>query len=130
MAKAKKPIYCWDTTTLLAWLKEEATAPLPDIALVVQEIDANEAILIISTTVYTEILEGELTDGVRDCLDKFLARSNVVIADLTKPIAQRAAQIRTRGHQETPKRKVKTPDAQMVATALALNADVLHSLDG
>jgi len=129
MAKKQKPIYCWDTTTLLAWLKNEDSAPLADIALVVQEIDSGDATLVIPTTVYTELLEAALSTEQQAVLDAFLKRSNVISADLTVAIARRAADIRHRGHCETPKRKVRTPDSQMAATALALSAAALHTLD-
>jgi predicted nucleic acid-binding protein len=129
MAKSKAPVYCWDSTVLLAWLQEEATAPLGDIELVVKEIDSKEATLIIPATVYTEILEARLKPGERDKLDAFLKRSNVIAADLTVPIARRAADMRNRGLEEQPKRRIKTPDAHMAATALSLAADVLHTLD-
>jgi predicted nucleic acid-binding protein len=129
MARAKKPLYCWDTTILLAWLKNESTAPLADIALVVSEIDSKEANLIIPATVYTELLDASLSEEERELLDRFLKRSNVLSIDLTIPIAKRAAAIRQRAHEESPRRKLKTPDAQIAATALAMSADVLHSLD-
>ena len=129
MPKGNKPKYCWDTTTALAWLGEEESAPLADIALVVQEIDANEAILIMPATVYSEILEAEFTPEQLATFEAFLKRSNVHSVDLTPEIARRAAAIRQRGREEKPKRKLKTPDAQILATAIAYGADALHSLD-
>jgi predicted nucleic acid-binding protein len=129
MSKTERPLYCWDSTTFIAWLKEEESAPLGDIALVVREIDTKEANLLIPATVFSEILEAHLDSNQKDQLEAFLMRSNVVSADLTVPISRRAAAIRDRGLQENPKRKLKTPDAQILATALAHHADALHTLD-
>jgi predicted nucleic acid-binding protein len=129
MAKSKKPIYCWDSTTPIAWLKGEQSAPLADIDLVVQEVDADEAIMIIPATVYSEILEVNFEPDQLAAFDAFLNRANVLSVDLTPQIARRAAAIRERGLAERPKRKLKTPDAQIAATAIAYGANVLHSLD-
>lgn len=51
----------------------------------------------------------------------------MIAADTTVPIAQKASRIRSRGEEEG--RKIKTPDATIMATAILYEADVLHSLD-
>lgn len=114
---------------MLAWLLEEATAPLADIAIVVSEIDNKDAHLLIPATVYSEILMGALTKEQKNNLDAFVRRSNVESVDLTVNIASKAAEIRERGHRERPERKVKAADSHMAATAIMHNATVLHSLD-
>jgi predicted nucleic acid-binding protein len=129
MAAINKPKYCWDTNTLLAWLREEPTAPLADIQQVVREVDNKEANLVIPIPVFSEVFQGRLTQEQRDLLDKFRQRSNVILMDLTLPIASEAAEIRERGYAENPTRKLKTLDAQIAATAIASGADVLHALD-
>lgn len=136
MSKSKKvpkasrtPKYCWDTTVFLAWIKEEASAPLEDIELVVDEIDRNAAVLVVSGIVQAEILEAELKPAQRAMLGQVLSRSNVVNADATVPIFQKAGEIRSRGHAEKPKRKIKTADATVIATAISYGVDALHTLD-
>jgi len=122
-----KIIYCWDTSVLTAWVNEESTAPLGDIGLVVDELDNNKATLLMSVNTITEMLDAKFTPGQRTKYDLFFKRSNVVMANITPQIAQRASMIRncalTKG------RKIQTPDAQILATALLYKADVLHSLD-
>lgn len=130
MAKRKSlPIYCWDSSTFVAWLYEEASAPLSDIELVVAEVDSGKAYLIVPAPVYSELFMDSLDDKQRDLLDGFLNRSNVVSVDLTIVISKKASSIRERARREQPKRNLKNPDAQIVATAILHKANVLHSLD-
>jgi len=122
-----KPKYSWDATVFLAWLVEEATAPLLDIDAVVGEIDEDKAVLIVSVTAYSEILEAKNDPDKMAKFREFLKRSNVVVADSTVAIAERAGQIRSKGLAQG--RKIKTPDATYLAVAVHYKADVLHSLD-
>ena len=51
---------------------------------------------------------------------------------MTFPIAQKAEEIRSRALTTGPKsqrRNIRTPDAQIIATAFIQQADVLHSLE-
>jgi predicted nucleic acid-binding protein len=120
--------YAWDSGVFIAWLCEETTAPLGDMDLVVREIDAGRANLILSVITYSEILESKYDKEQLEKLELFLWRSNVVKVDITIPIAQKAAQIRDAGLRDG--RKIKTPDATVIATAILHKADVLHTLDG
>lgn len=129
MGKISKPTYCWDTCTLLAWIKQEKEHPLADISLVVDEIDKKKANLLIPAPVFSEVFEMDLSAEQREVLRGFIVRSNVQPADLTMPIAQRASELRASGHKERPKRKIKTIDAQIAATALGYEVDMLHALD-
>jgi hypothetical protein len=94
---SKRPNYAWDSTVFLAWLGEEATAPLADIAAVVQEIDSGEANLIVSVTAYSEVLEAKHTEEQMGKFRRFLQRSNVVVVDQTVIVAEKAQQIRSKG---------------------------------
>lgn len=127
MSKAKRPKYCWDTSVFLAWIKAEEGSPLDDIELVADEIDGDKADLIVPVTIYTEVLEAKHTKKQIGQFQLFLKRSNVHSVDTTIGIAQKASDIRSRALKEG--RKLKTPDATVIATALIYGADVLHSLD-
>ncbi len=127
MPRRKKPVYSWDTTVFIAWINEEDGAPLGDIALVADEIDKNEAFLVVSVLVIPEVLETKMNDRQRETFNDFLKRSNVQIIATTLPIAQKARSIRDKGLAE--ERKIKTPDATIMATAVIQRCDVLHSLD-
>jgi predicted nucleic acid-binding protein len=119
--------YAWDSTTVIAWLCDEATAPLADIGLVVNEIDGDHANLILSATIHAEVLETKHTPEKFQMFKRFSRRSNVINADMTVAIAQKAARIREACLKEG--RKLRTPDATILATAILYKASVLHSLD-
>lgn len=119
--------YAWDSGVFIAWLCEEATAPLGDIDLVVREIDGDRANLILSVMTYSEILESKHDKEQLEKLDLFLQRSNVVKVDTTIPIARKAGRIRDIGLHEG--RKIRTPDATILAVAILHKAHVLHTLD-
>ncbi|MBC8350381.1 MAG: PIN domain-containing protein [Planctomycetes bacterium] len=125
----KRPIYCWDTTVFLAWLKEEPNAPLADIDLVAREIDDNKAVLVVPVTITSEILDSRLSGEQRAKLSAFLKRSNIINANTTLDIAKKASEIRDAGLAMKPAKKIKTPDATIVATAIIYQCDALHSLD-
>lgn len=127
MPKRKQTVYSWDTTVFLAWINDEKDAPLGDIALVADEIDKNEAILVVSVLVVPEVFETKMTDQQKVLFNDFLKRSNVQLIDTTLPIAHKARAIRERGQADG--RKIKTPDATIMATAIVKGCDVLHSLD-
>jgi hypothetical protein len=122
-----KASYSWDATVFIAWLCEEPSAPLGDIDQVVGEIDSAQANLIVSVTAYSEVLAAKHTDEQMNQFRRFLKRSNVLVADNTVQIAEKAGEIRGKGLAEN--RKIKTPDATYLATAILFQADVLHSLD-
>jgi predicted nucleic acid-binding protein len=122
-----KTNYVWDSTVLIAWLLEEAGAPLVEMGEVVREIDSGSSNLILSVTTFSEILESKFTVAQLDQLEKFLLRTNVVRVDTTFRIAKKAATIRDAGLPE--KRKIRTPDATIMAVAVMYKVDALHTLD-
>jgi predicted nucleic acid-binding protein len=124
---SKKPNYAWDSSVFLAWLGEEAGAPLADIAAVAQQIDDGYANLIVSVTAYAEVLEARHSREQMEKFRPFLKRSNVVVFEVTLGVAEKVQGIRSKGLAEN--RKIKTADAQHMATAILCKADVLHSLD-
>jgi predicted nucleic acid-binding protein len=125
----KRTTYCWDANVFVGWLGEESTAPLADIQLVLDEIDSGKAVLLVPVTAYSEILEAKNTPEAMELFRKFLERSNVVVADTTKAIAEKAGEIRSRGLQAKVKRNIRTPDATFMATAIIYRADAFHTLE-
>lgn len=118
-------IYCWDTSVFIAWFKEEQGKPLADIGLIVDEIDKKEACLLVSAAVYVEVQKGKFDTSQWNQYRDFLRRSNVIRADLTFAIADRARQLRELHLQ----RPLKVMDAIILATACAHQTDVIHSFD-
>jgi len=124
--------YCWDTSVFLAYLNNDPRASQADIEIVIQQVIAGEANLIVSVTTFAEILTTHHTQAQLEAFEKFLRRDNVARVDVTFPIAQKAGAIRARAEQPDAagiKRKLKTPDAQIIATAIIYKATVLHTLD-
>ena len=127
-----KPRYCWDTSVFLAWLNAEPTAPLADIERLVDDVHANRAIPITSVVTYTEMLRARHTAKQIKAFDDFLKRSNVVRVEVSFAIAQKAEEIRSKAitlFKKGQQRTIKTPDAQIIATAILQKANVLHSLE-
>jgi|SRR6185312_3475172 len=129
MSKKRNVVYCWDSTVLIAWMDEDKTAPLADIDLVASAIDRKEATLLLPVTAYSEILRAKHTQDQMDKFNAFVSRSNVIPADITLRISLIVEEIRSNGLTARPVRKIKTPDAQFMATALIYKADVFHTLE-
>ncbi|MFO0966087.1 MAG: PIN domain-containing protein [Gemmataceae bacterium] len=126
---SKKRLYSWDSSVFIAWLIGEETAPLGGIDAVADEIDSGAANLITSVVAYSEVLSARHSEEQMARFRGFLKRSNVTIAENTLVIAEKVGQIRSLCLSQSPKRKLKTPDATFIATAIIYKADVLHSTD-
>jgi len=130
MAETSKPVYCFDTSVLLAWFKEEKDAPLNEIESLINDVHTGKAVLLVPATVVTEILD--VNNSASEQLEEFLERDNVVHCDITLPVSRQARKVRERGatlpkkHQA---RKIKTPDAQIIAVAIVYEADALYSME-
>lgn len=130
MPRSKHIIYCWDTSVILAWLCEDESYPLDDIDLVVREVDRGAkaaASLLFSVTTVTELLEIIPGADAIKLFEQFCERRNVRVANIDLAIASKARSIRIAA--QATRRKLKTPDAQVVATAINYRADVLHTFD-
>ena len=105
---------------------------MKEIDYLVDQVNSKRADLIISVVTYTEMLRAKHTPKQAAAFDDFLKRSNINRVDVSFPIAQKAEQIRSKAitmfakHQQ---RSIKTPDAQIIATAIVHEADVFHSLE-
>jgi len=123
----KRPIYAWDATVILAWLEEDKNAPLGGIDSVVQEVDDGTATLVVSVVAHTEVLKARHTQQQMKIFHEFLERSNVVVGNVDLRVSEKAEEIRSKGMADG--RKIKTPDAQHLATAIIFGADEFHTLD-
>lgn len=113
----------------MAWIGEEAGAPLADIDQVATQIDRGDAALIVPVTAYSEVIEAKSTPEQMAKFRAFLKRSNVEVANTTQAIAEKAGDIRSRGIMADPKRSIKVPDATFLATAIIYRATVFHTLE-
>lgn len=130
MARPAKKTYYWDTCCFIAWITakghpNEVLDGLDDVA---KEVTENRAALFTSVITETEILEGKLTPDEISRFQNLFKRRNVNQITLDQRIARRASEIRSYYSQRGI--KIKTPDAQHLATALIYGADEFHTLDG
>jgi len=119
--------YCWDSSVFFAWLKNESCHPLDSIAIVLDEIEKGDVNLIVPMTAYEELRYERLDDEQKRLLDGFLERSNVMLADLSPPVSDEAAEVRRRS--EDANVLTKPADSRIAATAIVYGAAVLHTLD-
>ncbi len=75
--------------------------------------------LLISATVYAEVIIRPLQQGTAEKVDEFLAAAGVQVIDIDRSLARAAADLRA--HH----RRLRLPDAVALATALARDAEFL-----
>jgi predicted nucleic acid-binding protein len=134
MKTGRRKIY-WDNTCWLAWLNGEGVdvwplAVVQGIKDVVAEVEANKAILFTSTITRGEIYQGKLSQAQRDMFARLMRRRNVVEINADSRIMDKASNIREHHDNKTEKRKISTPDATHLATAILYGADEFQTMDG
>ena len=134
MKTGRRKIY-WDNTCWLAWLNGEGTELWPadvvqGITDVAAEVDANKLILITSAITRGEIFQGRLTQQQRDALPRLMRRKNIREIGADSRIMDKAAAIREYYANHPPTRRIYTPDAIHLATAILYEADEFHTMDG
>lgn len=75
--------------------------------------------LLISATVYAEVIIRPLQQGTAEKVDEFLAASGAQVVDVDRALARAAAELRARH------RRLRLPDAIALAAALTRGAEVL-----
>lgn len=129
--KTGKPVIYWDTTCWIAWLWNERQWPtgvLTGLQDIVNEIEANQIILLRSAVLRTEILTDSLQQNVQTQYRQLLRRSNIQEKDADPRVMDKAAEIREYHRKKA--QSVSTPDAIHLATAILYNADEFHTMDG
>lgn len=133
MAMNDRPRILLDTSALLAWIKDEPESE--DLADLLEYLDRGEGVLVESTLLLAELYRRvsdrpDWQQRMDSILGKLRSR-DVVLLDVTRPVAERAAQYRS-AH------RLKTPDAIHLATAalngctwlVTLDADFPAEVDG
>ena len=116
-----KPIYYWDTSVWLAWLKGETreAGEMEGVAEIAQEVVDGEAVLITSTITRIEILETRLEPNQRNKFLETLESSGITEVDLDPFVAEIASEIRDYYILQRPDgSKMSVPDAIHLATAI------------
>src|SRR6266496_4414456 len=130
MKTGRRRIY-WDTTVWLAWLNDERKWPASVVAGIqeaVYEVEMNEAILFTSAVTRGEIYFGTLTPDQKAMYAKLMRRTNVQEINADPRIMDRVSAIRE--YHDARGRKIKTPDATHLATAVLYRADEFLTMDG
>lgn len=132
----KKDLICWDTSVLINWLQGSGTENrMLSIKSVMAEIEAKKYKLAVSILVYVEVLECKmkmeyemLEQAIKGFEDFMKNRNLVEVFAVDIRIAKRAQALRNRMLNEK-KKKIGTPDAIHIATAIVSNAKQLHTFD-
>jgi len=102
----------------------------------VARIEANETRLLTSVITTVEILEGHMTPAVKEQFNRLFDRSNILAADVTDRIADKAHELRdhfAKRGLKSPDGKTDmhlcTPDAIHLATAIVHKVDEFHTFD-
>ena len=116
----------WDTSVLVAFLNGE---PAGRRCLeVVAAVEAGQVELTLSVIVLAEVLRPKHSAEALAVVDGLFASPGVVLADITPAVARLASAMRAECFAERPARKLKTPDALILATA-ARRCDAFYTLD-
>lgn len=127
------PTYYWDTCLFLAWIKDEQrpSGEMDGVREVIARAKRRECKIITSALTLVECLESKLPVGMERLFKDMLKRVNRISMDIK--VAELAHDIRdyhaARGHEHGGK-KLQTPDAIHLATAILYRADEFHTFDG
>ncbi|MDW8352658.1 MAG: type II toxin-antitoxin system VapC family toxin [Anaerolineae bacterium] len=126
---SSRTLYYWDANIFIAWLTNEPR-PADEIAGIefqVREIDAHTAHLVTSVLTPTEVLAVGVTADKRDQLKRLFQREHCHLVDVTREVAEIAHDIRVTHLNQG--RKIKTPDAIQLATAISSGCPVFYTFD-
>jgi predicted nucleic acid-binding protein len=124
--RPKLPLYSWDSSTLIAWLKGEQ-GHLAQIELVASDISNGKGNLICSSQLRFEISQVRHTPENIHRVNSFFKRRNVALIDVNPNVADLAG--RLRDDLIAFDKDLRKADAIILATAIMHGADVLHSID-
>ena len=95
-----------------------------------KQIQSNEARLVGSVMIDTEVLQGQFTSDQKILFSDVLARRNVQIVAIDRKISRPASEIRDyyRGLKNGLP-TIETPDAQHLATAIIYAVDIFYTFD-
>ena len=124
----KGDLICWDSCVLIDWIKGDDPDRIPDITSIVQNITNKQYRLVVSALVYVEVLESTMPVEAIDKFERFIQnREEVEIIAVDIRVAKKAQTIRDFSRKND--KKISTPDAVHLATAIASGAKYLHTFD-
>jgi hypothetical protein len=134
---AGKSILYWDSCAFLALLKKEqqhGPDELPALEHMASDFDRGIIYLATSTISVLEVLSADIGEDKREKFDGVIQRSNFILMEASEQIMRNAAHIRRYYHGrifDGDKKPliVSSPDAIQVASAVAISAEELVTLD-
>jgi predicted nucleic acid-binding protein len=125
-----KPLWYWDTCVFLAWIKNEARAEseMDGIFEMSKAVDKGESLILTSVLTRIEVLESTLSNDQKEMFQRALRRPSIQSASCDMRVADKAHQIRD--FYQLQGKKLHTPDAIHLATAIIYGVDVLYTFDG
>ncbi|GJM43212.1 MAG: hypothetical protein DHS20C21_00540 [Gemmatimonadota bacterium] len=121
--------YYWDSCLFLAWLKDEER-PEGEMSGVREFLDRakrSEIRILTSVLTLTEVLEAAVPTDAGSEFQRLFRRRGFGLLQVTRPIAERAAEIR-KFYRDSGS-KLPTPDAIHLASAIHYEAAAFHTFD-
>ena len=124
----KSDIICWDSCVLIDWIKGDEPGRMPDITSIVESITNKQYRLVVSALIYAEVLESAMPVGAINQFEDFMKnREQVEVVAVDIRVAKKAQMIRNMSHKNG--KKIRTPDAVHLATAVVSKAEFFHTFD-
>ena len=121
-------LICWDSCVLIELIKGDNEARIHNILPIAESISKKQYGLIVSALVYVEVLESKMPSTDIKRFEGFMQnRKEVEIVAVDTQIARKARAIRDSGIENG--KKISTPDAVHLATAIISGARYLHTFD-
>ena len=121
----KIDLVCWDSSVLIDWIKGDDQDRMKQIGMVVLGVEQDNYRIVVSTLAYVEVLESTMPEGTMKMFQQFIQnRKQVEVITVDIRVAQKAQLIRNNS-----RKKLSTPDAVHIATAIVSGAKIFHTFD-
>ncbi|PHR86359.1 MAG: hypothetical protein COA78_38020 [Blastopirellula sp.] len=139
MTSNKLYTYGWDSEVFIAWFQKDPSKDLASIGFIIEEVENNRAIIVLSSLVFSEVTQHKKSATAYNEFRDFCDGDNVEVLDVRPSIAILGGQFRTAAEEQRKKefaasgkhstKKIKGEDSIMLATASLAQVDVFHSED-
>ena len=132
MTGTKRRVHYWDACMYLALLKGETSHGKQHVESMVQiskDNFENKNVIITSVITLTEVLSSSLTADQEEAFSKTFKATNHTLYDVSYSIAKKARELREAFLKHSSGRKLATPDAIHIATAMVYQVDEMNTFD-
>jgi len=121
--------YYWDTCLFIAWLSDEIrpSGDMDGVREIIEMTKRRDVAVVTSALTLAEVLPSKFPAGVFNLFDDLLKRTTFRIISMDRKIARLAGDLRV--HYEKEERRLKTPDAIHLATAILNGVSEFHTFD-